>query len=127
MVLWMVCFLVCGVAFAQEAAEAVQVIQPDLPWLKEVLAFLQAIPVVGPYIKIIAEVMASIAVFMTALAAFMKSVLSISYIAAMKFAPGLADSIKSFEEKVLPWIKYASMMNADKKELEKAHIPKLML
>jgi hypothetical protein len=123
----MTVLLMCGVAHAQEVAEAAQVVQPDIPWLKDVLAFLQSIPVVGPYVKIGVEVMASIAVFMTALAAFLKSVLTISYVAAMKFAPSLALSIIKFEERVLPWIKYMSMMNADKKELEKAHVPKLML
>jgi hypothetical protein len=115
-------FVICASAMASDGA-----IQPDLPWLKDVLAFLQSIPMVGPYIKIGVEIMASIAVFSTALAAFLKSVLAISYIAAMKVAPGLAASIVKLEERVLPWIKYLSMMNADKKELEKANVPKVML
>lgn len=124
MMIFLTVLLTCGMAFAQEAATA---LQPDLPWMKEVLTFLQAIPVVGPYVKIAVEAMAAIAVFTTALAGFLKAVLSISIVATQKFAPGLALSIKNFEERVLPWIKYLSMMNADKKELEKASVPKIML
>lgn len=129
MIMWVLLFLVCGVAVAQEAAPILvdDVVQPSLPMMKEILAFLQSIPKVGPYIKIVIEGAAAVTVFCTAMVAFLKTVLSISYIATAKFAPGLAKSIKDFETKILPWFKYLSMMNASKEELKKASVPKLLI
>ena len=118
----MCAMLTCGVVLAQDG-----VIQPDLPWMKEVLAFLSAVPYVGKYIKIIVEVMAAVTVVCTALVGFLKVIFSISYIAMKPFSLKASEAILKFEQKILPWFKYLSMMNAQKEELEKANAPKIML
>ena len=108
-----------GYAYAQEVAAIVAAapIEPSIPMMKEILAFLESIPKVGPYIKIALEVLASITMFCTTAVVFIKGVLSIAIVATQKWAPGVAKAIKEFEEKILPWFKYLSMMNASKEEM----------
>lgn len=122
-------FLILGSAYAQEVAAIVEAspLEPSIPALKEILAFLSSIPKVGPYIKIGVEVIASITVFCTSAVIFIKSILSIAIVSTQKWAPGAAKAIKTFEEKVIPWFKYLSMMNATKEEKAKANFPKIML
>lgn len=122
-------FLILGTAYAEEVAAIVAAapVEPSVPMMKEILAFLQSIPVAGPYIKIALEVIASITVFCTSAVLFIKSVLSIAIVATQKWAPAAAKAIKDFEEKILPWFKYLSMMNATKEEKAKANFPKIMI
>lgn len=122
-------FLILGNAYAQEVAAIVAdyTVQPSFEMLKEILGFLQSIPKVGPYIKMAIEIAAGISVFCTSAVLFIKAVLSIAIVSTQKWAPKAAKAIKDFEEKILPWFKYLSMMNTSKEEMKKASIPKVML
>jgi len=86
-------------------------------WIPSVLGMLKAIPAVGKYLVYVFEFAAVASASLTALAVFLKSVLAIPQLAAKwAGATELAEKIKSFEEKVLPWIQYFSMFNVQKKK-----------
>ncbi len=100
----------CFSAFAQEIpAEGFE-------WLPGVISMLQSFPVVGKILAVVFEVLAVASVVLTGLAAFLKTILGISQLAAKwAGAEKASESIKKFEEKILPWIKYFSMYNVQKK------------
>jgi len=98
-------------AFAQDAPTA------GFEWVDSVLAFLSLTPVVGPYVVGFAKAMAVLSVSLTALAVFLEALLSAPEIAArLGNAQELADKIKRFKEKILPWVKKLSMFNVQKKK-----------
>lgn len=104
-------------AFAQEAA-----LPPaEVPqWLEQgvmvLVGLLNGIPVVGHVLSIVFQVLGILAALMTATSVFAQSVL-MALSGAFKAAglDGIAAKIKAVEAKVMPWLKWLSMFNVQKK------------
>lgn len=104
-------FLYSGSVFAQSAPIE------GFEWLNSVIIFLQGIPSIGEYLAIFFQVMAVLSTGLTALAVFLETLLSVpEIIARISNSDAIAAKIKSFKEKILPWIKYFSMFNVQKKK-----------
>lgn len=115
LIVGMAAFLMATVAWAQ-VAEPVPVPIPGFEWIAMVIAFIQNIPGVGPVLAVAFEIVAMIAAVATALVVFVQTILHVPYIVA-KWAGAsvLAEQIKAVSDKVLPWLKYLSMFNVQKK------------
>lgn len=99
-----------SVAFAQVAP------QEGFEWLPALIGMLNGIPAVGKYLAIAFQVAAVTSASLTALVVFLETILKIPEVAARwAGAEDLADKIEEFKNKVLPWIKYFSMYNVQKK------------
>ncbi len=85
---------------------------PDL--IVTIIQFLQTIPKVGPVIVLILKAIAIIAPVMTALSVMVQGVLAVPQIAArFSGATALADKIKYFSAKIIYWLSYLSIRNAE--------------
>lgn len=99
-------------AFAQDLpAEA---LPPE--WLGGVLVWLQSVPKVGPIIVQILKWTSVIVTVFTALSVAAQAILKIPEIGLrIAGASELADKIKKVSDKILPWLKYLSAFNVQKK------------
>ena len=86
-----------------------------LPWLGGIIAFLQSIPAVGAVLAKVFEIMAILAVVLTALAAFLDAMkVALAGSARLVGLENLATHIEDLLNKVIPWVKYLSMYNVQK-------------
>lgn len=91
-----------------------EVVPPD--WLVAVLMFLQSIPAVGGIIAKVVMWAGVLSSVMTAVSLGVQGILmGLSAIAGFAGLAGVAEQIKALSEKVLPWLKYFSMFNVQKK------------
>jgi hypothetical protein len=107
------------VAPAQVPVGDVAVAAPAAPpaWFQEVLTNAQSLPVVGPYIAkalvwlgIIAALLTALVAFLLAISASLKGVLNVAGL------NNFATEVQAFQDgKIMYWIKYFSMFNAQKK------------
>lgn len=102
-----------------------QDVTPDFIILAQTLKEIMEIPLVGKFMKITIEIAASGTIFLTALSAFLKAILKISYVAVKPINSKIADKIILIDEKIMPYLKYFSMMNTQKSEIDKAKKIKL--
>lgn len=85
-------------------------------WLEGVINFVRALPYVGPVVVEILKWMGVISAVMTAISVCTITVLKIpQVIAKWAGASKLADQIQAISDKVLPYLKYLSMFNVQKK------------
>jgi hypothetical protein len=97
-------------AFADEVPN---VLPPDI--ILQLLSFLQAVPYVGPVLVVALKWVAIIAPLMTALSICVQAVLSVpEVVARFQGAHELADKIKYWSDKVVYWLSYLSIRNAQK-------------
>lgn len=86
-------------------------------WLTPILQFLLGIPKVGPILAQIFEVVAIVGAVFTYLTVAAIAILSVPELAARwAGAHGLADKIKKVSDVVVPWLKYFSIFNRQKKQ-----------
>lgn len=90
----------------------------DAPsWLGSVINFFLEVPRVGPVLTKVIAVIGALSGVLTALAVFVEAVIVIPEIAArFSGAKDLEKKIKDFRLKVMPWLKYLSMHNVQKKK-----------
>lgn len=102
-------------ALAFAAVDPAQVVSPDA--VNAVLAFIGAIPKVGPIIVTVVSWLGLIAGVLTVLSAAVQAFLSLPEIVARwAGAHDLANKISAISGTVLPWLKYLSMFNVQKKQ-----------
>lgn len=110
------CAIVCfcaGTAYAQDVMPN-EALPPE--WIGAILMWVKTIPSVGPVIVQIISWVAVLGTVFTVLSAAIQSILVIPEIAArVSGATEFADKIKKFSEKILPWFKYFSSFNVQKK------------
>lgn len=111
-ILLMTCLCISSIAFGQDIpAEA---LPPE--WLGGVLVWLKTIPTVGPYIVSILGWIATIVTIFTTLSIAAQAILkSLEIPLRWSGASQIADAIKKFHDKVMPWLKYLSGFNVQKK------------
>lgn len=117
--LFVVCLLMPMMLFAQEAVQAVAESAPFVmpEWAISLVQFLSNVPYVGPVIVFILKWGAVLAAVLTAISAFIQGICAIliatgSFVGAQKFS----DKVKAISDKILPWFKYISMFNVQKKK-----------
>lgn len=108
--LWLVPML----AFAQEAPAEV----PD--WLQSavlaLVGMLNGIPAVGHVLSIVFQVLGIASAIATALSVCAQVILtSLSVVSGWAGLEGVALKIKAIQDKVLPWLKWLSIFNVQKK------------
>ncbi len=85
-------------------------------WLGTIIDSISGVKFIGPAILFIIKWAGLVAGVMTVLSIFVQGLLGIpEVIARFSGAPVLADKIKSISDKVLPWVKYLSNFNVQKK------------
>ena len=85
-------------------------------WIGPIINFILAIPKVGPILGTVFQVVSAVAGVMTFVSVAVVGILGIPEIAArFAGAPDLANKIKAFSDKVLPFLKYFSIFNVQKK------------
>lgn len=85
-------------------------------WLSTIILFVQGLPVVGPIIIEVCKWLGVLTTVATLLSAMIQTMLTIPQILAVwAGAQGLADKIKKISDLILPWLKYLSMFNVQKK------------
>lgn len=89
----------------------------ELPsWVGDIVEFLKTIPYVGPVIVQILKWVGIVTAIFTALAAFLQTLCVVLIGSAnLSGLQKFADVILRINEKVLPWLKYFSMFNVQKK------------
>lgn len=86
---------------------------PDI--ILQLLQFLQAVPYVGPVLVMVLKWIAIIAPLMTALSVCAQAILAIpEVVARFNGAHDLADKIKYWSDKIVYWLSYLSIRNAQK-------------
>jgi hypothetical protein len=85
--------------------------QPD--WVIGLLAWVETLPKVGPFLLVVFHWVGAISAVFTALSIFAQTVLAIpEVVARFSGAPKLADDIKSWSDKIVFWLKFFSIRNA---------------
>ena len=85
-------------------------------WVAPVLGFIQGIPTVGPILSIVLQWMAFLAAALTALSGFLMALKAATVgMANLAGLAAFADKAEALFEKILPWVKYFSMFNVQKK------------
>lgn len=108
LIILLVCFFSLG-AIAQDVPIK------GFEWLSSVILMIKSVPALGKYLAYVFEFAAIASASLTALAVFLKSILTVpQLIAKWSGAEDLAVKIKEFEEKILPWVEYFSMFNVKK-------------
>jgi hypothetical protein len=111
-ILFLIVFLVSFNVMAQGGVDPVAV-PPE--WVANVLVWVKTLPYVGPVVVEILKWVGLVAGVMTALSVMAQALLAIPEIAArFAGAPGLAEKIKYWSDKILYWLKYFSVFNAKK-------------
>lgn len=88
-------------------------IPPDI--ILQILQVVQGIPYVGPVIVMVLKWVAIIAPVMTALSICVQAILSVPEVTARyKGAHELADKIKFYSDKIVYWLSFFSIRNAQK-------------
>jgi hypothetical protein len=96
-------------AFAQDQVPA-EALPPE--WIGGILIWLKSIPTVGPILVEVLKWVSVLATVFTVIATTASTLLKIPEIAArISGAEKLADGIKAFHDKVMPWLKYLSVYN----------------
>jgi hypothetical protein len=99
-------------AYASSTTEVISA--PDL--LIELLQLLQSVPYIGPALVFFFKWIAIIAPIMTALSLCAQAILSIpEVVARFNGAHALAEKIKYWSDKIIYWLSYLSIRNAQKK------------
>lgn len=88
-----------------------------------ILTFISGIPQIGPYLKIALQAIMIIAGVMTALSVFASALLNslavmsnvASFLPFMAKLKKFADILKMINDKIQPYLKYASIFNVQKK------------
>lgn len=103
-------------AFAQDVTPPV-VVTPVLSVIQMVISFVStSFPKAAPIIQFSLELIASLATFFTLLTVFVSGVLHIPLvIARYTGAADAAEKIQKLHDKIVPYLKYASIFNAPKK------------
>jgi phage-related protein len=101
-------------AFAQDLPPVT--VTPVLSVIQMVISFVStSFPKAGPIIQFSLELIASLATFFTLLTVFVSGVLHIPMvIARYSGAVNLADKLQKIHDKIVPYLKYASIFNAPK-------------
>ena len=98
-------------AFAEEVGAAVP---PE--WLDAVLAFIASMPTVGPILVEVLKYVALVTTIATALStAFIMIATALAGFFNLVGLQAAADKVKEWADKILPWLKYLSMYNVQKK------------
>jgi hypothetical protein len=98
-------------AFADDVVP--NVLPPDI--IVQLLVFLQSVPYIGPVLVMILKAIAIITPVMTALSICAEAVLSVPEVMArFQGAHDLADKIKYWSDKIIYWLSYLSIRNAQK-------------
>lgn len=85
-------------------------------WFMPVVNLVVGLPYVGPYLLVAIKYLGLLASVLTILSATVQALLILPEVAARFMgAPKLADQIKSVSDVVLPYLKYFSMYNVQKK------------
>ena len=102
------------VGVAQEVAE----VAPLLPdWVGSIVVFLMGIPKVGPVIVFIIKWGSIVAAFLTIISGAIQGACAIlAGSANMAGATKFAEKVKAISNKILPWFKYFSTFNVQKKK-----------
>lgn len=107
----MILMMIASIAFGQEVPP--EQLPPE--WVGAILLWLKSIPTVGPYIVIALKWIATIGTVFTVLATAASTILKLpEIIARVSGAEALADKIKAFHDKVMPWLRYLSIYNQQK-------------
>lgn len=103
---------------ASEAAVSEADVKPYFEIFGKVLAVLNtSFPKVGPYVQGASEIIGGISSLFTILVTFLLAFFQIPIVAArLGGAHEKADKIQKFSEKILPWFKYLSIFNVQKKK-----------
>lgn len=113
--------------FAQNAAVIPAPVLPVIPpldpimvppdWLQSAILLIKNIPAVGPILVKIGQYAGVLATVLTSLSVAVIGILkSLQVVLNIAKAPELAAKIEAFEKgKILYWLKYLSMLNAEKK------------
>ncbi len=107
------------VSVAAVAQEAVVVPQSAVPpeWLTQLLVFAESLPYVGPAMIFIMKWAGFLSVLLTAVSVFVEGV-KVAVVQSFKWAgfEEKAAKIEAMLNKVLPYLKYLSMLNVQKKK-----------
>lgn len=109
-------FMLTGLLMGVDAMAQTPPVE-GMDWLTQVIHFLYAIPQAQPVLGKVFLVAGALSAALTALAIFLETLLVIPQVVALwRGADEFAEKVKKFREKFLPWIKYLSMFNVQKKK-----------
>lgn len=109
-------FVVFCVVLSQQVLAQVAPVE-GLDWLTSVINFVSEMPYIGPVLVVIFKVASVASIALTALAAFLEVILTIpELVAKFSGATEFAAKVNKIKNKILPWIKYISMFNVQKKK-----------
>lgn len=105
-------FLLPTFAVAQTAT---QTVSPIPSWVLDLLTYLQALPTVGPVLVTALNVLAVVAVVMTALAGCLQAVVTaLAGVSSLAGAETVAQKLLGWYNDIEPYLKYFSMFNVQK-------------
>jgi hypothetical protein len=103
-------------ALPAHADDAVAAVTAPPEWLGSILVFFQSLPYVGPVLVAVLKWMGVITTLFTALSIAVQAILTIpELVAKWAGAQKAADQIKKYSDIVLPYLKYLSIFNVQKK------------
>jgi hypothetical protein len=113
-ILFVVAFCATFFAFPAFATEVdASLVPPD--WLAGLLIWLQSMPYVGPVLATIFKWIGVVSAVFTALSVAAQVIFALPEVAArFAGAPALAEKIKYWSDKILYWLKFFSIRNAQK-------------
>lgn len=104
-------FVIVPAAFADTTITVAALAPPS--WLGGLLLTLQGLPVVGPYLVIAFQWIAIVSAIFTVLSIAVQAIFSLPEVTArFAGAPALADKIKNVSDKIVYWLKFFSIRNA---------------
>jgi len=105
--------LVPALAFAADDVSGLDVLPPEI--ILALLTYLKSVPYVGPVLVAILKWIAIVTPIMTALSLCAQAILAIpEVVARFQGAHDLADKIKYWSDKIVYWLSYFSIRNAQK-------------